>query len=329
MTASTEPLVSIDEIEAAAERLLGVVVRTPLLPFAGGGFAKPESLQPTGAFKIRGAYNAIVQLSDDQRAAGVVTHSSGNHGQAVARVARLLGLRAVVVMPADAARLKVRRVEEDGAEIVFVGPSHEERRDRAHALAEDEGLTLIPSADDRRIIAGQGTIGLEIVEQLAETGAGDPPTVLLPIGQGGLAAGVATAVKVLVPAAIVLGVEPEIAADTRDSLAAGELVRWPSESVGRTIADGMRMESPAPLPFAHLVRHLDAVLTVSEDDIRAAMVRAADELRLIVEPSGATTLAAYTVHRAGLRPPVVAVISGGNVDPDRYAEMIATARSKG
>lgn len=271
---------------------------------------------------------AIVQLSPERRRGGVVTHSSGNHGQAVARVASLLGMRAVVVMPSDAPEVKVRRVREDGAEIVFVGTSHEERRERAHEIADTDGMALVPSADDRAIICGQGTVGLEIVEQLVELGVEAAPVVLVPIGQGGLAAGVATAVKSLRPDATLLGVEPELAADTRDSLAAGRIVCWPSEQVALTMADGMRMESPAPLPFAHLQRHLDGVLTVSETEIARAMAAGATDLRLVLEPSGATSLAAYLVHRKTLGPgPVVCVLSGGNVDPGRYLALLEGAGS--
>jgi threo-3-hydroxy-L-aspartate ammonia-lyase len=320
------PLITIEEVRDAARRLAGRVLRTPLLHFGERDFVKPESLQPTGSFKLRGAYNAMLQLAPGERARGVITHSSGNHGQAVARVARLLGMRAVVVMPDNAPRVKVERVTADGAEIVFVGSSHEERIERANELAGSQGLTMIPSADDRRVIAGQATIGLEIIEQLTEAGVDAPPTVLAPIGQGGLAAGVAMAVKTLSPGARVLGVEPTLAADTQASLRSGRIVRWPSHEVLRTIADGMRMESPAPLPFRHLQRHLDDVLTVEEEEIVQAMARAAAELRLVLEPSGAATLAALLGDRSGLGPgPVVAVLSGGNVDPERYLELLRSA----
>ena len=326
---SQDSLATLADIRAAAQRLHGVVVRTPLLALGPEEYAKPESLQPTGSFKLRGAYNAIAQLNPEQRAAGVVTHSSGNHGQAVARVGRILGIRTVVVMPSDAPRVKARRVAEDGAEIVVVGPSHEERRDRAQAIADAEGLTLVPSADDRRIISGQGSVGLEIAEQLAELGRAEPshsPTVLVPVGQGGLAAGTATALKELLPRARVFGVEPALAADGRDSLARGQIVRWPSEQVARTMADGMRMESLAALPFRHLQRYLDGILIVEEADIARAMVRAAVDLRLVLEPSGATALAALEVHRTTLGAgPLVAILSGGNVDRGRYMELVRGA----
>ncbi|MGZ6328718.1 MAG: threonine ammonia-lyase, partial [Candidatus Limnocylindrales bacterium] len=212
MSSTPEPpveLVSLDDILAAAERLAGIIVRTPLLPFGERAWLKPESLQPIGSFKLRGAYNAIASLSPAQRRAGVVTHSSGNHAQGIARAARLLGVRAVIVMPDDASAVKAARVRADGAEIVVVGPSSDERMQRAHEVADAQGLVLISSYDDAAVIAGQGTAGLEIVEQVAELDLPQPPpaggrqleppglTVLVPIGGGGLASGVATAVKSL------------------------------------------------------------------------------------------------------------------------------------
>jgi len=334
------PLVGLADIMAAADRLEGVTIRTPLLPYGERAWLKPETLQPIGAFKLRGAYNAIATLPAAARAAGVVTHSSGNHGQGVARAARLLGVHAVVVMPSDAPHLKVDRVRADGAEIVIVGPSSEERAARAVELARERGLTLVNPFDDDAVIAGQGTVGLEIVEQVAdldEPRAGQEPaaplplTVLVPIGGGGLASGVATAVRSIRPDAQVWGVEPELAADARDSLREDRLVRWEPSLVGRTIADGMRPASIGVRNLAHLRVYLTGVLVVGEDEIRRAMVRAADEARLVVEPSGATTLAAWCFHAAELPPTgrVVAVLSGGNVDADRYAQLIAEGRAAG
>jgi len=328
------------DIMAAAERLDGITIRTPLLPYGERAWLKPESLQPIGAFKLRGAYNAIATLPPAARAAGVVTHSSGNHGQGVARAARLLGVLAVVVMPADAPQVKVDRVRADGAEIVLVGPSSDERAARAADLARERGLTLVNPFDDDAVIAGQGTVGLEIVEQIAELdepragrapGEPLPLTVLVPIGGGGLASGVATAVRSLRPDAQVWGVEPELAADARDSLREDRLVRWEPSQVGRTIADGMRPASIGARNLAHLRVYLTGVLVVSEDEIRRAMVRLADEARLVIEPSGATTLAAWCFHAAELPPDgrVVAVLSGGNVDPGRYAQLIAEGRAAG
>lgn len=343
----TPALVDLAAIRAAAERLRGIVVRTPLLrfgrPLPGDArgrtrvWLKPESLQPIGAFKLRGAYNAIAQLSDEQRDRGVVTHSSGNHAQGVARAARLLGTRAVIVMPIDAPVSKVAGVQADGAQIVVVGPSSEERAERAHALARDEGLTLVAPYDDPAVIAGQGTIGLEIVEQLASEvdgadgeGAPQPLTVLVPIGGGGIASGVAVAVKALRTDARVFGVEPALAADAQASLRAGHIVRWEPAEVGRTAADGMRTASVGPIPWEHLRRYLDGVLTVDEPAIARAMSRAATDARLVVEPSGATTLAALLEHDGGSDlgsdGRVVCVLSGGNVDPERYRELIDSAR---
>ena len=317
-----QPLVTLADISAAADRIRGVALRTPLLPLAEGAWLKPESLQPTGSFKLRGAYNALAQLSPAKRAAGVVTHSSGNHAQAIARAARLLGIRAVVVMPDNAPAIKVAGVRADGAEIVFVGPANAERVERAHQLASDEGMELVSSANDLRVIAGQGTIGLELVEQLAELGVDGAPTVLAPVGLGGLAAGITTALKALAPDSRVLGVEPALAADTHESLARGQRVAWPAEMVGRTMADGLRGEAPAPIPFAHLLHALDGVVTVDEAQIAAAVRRAATDLKLVLEPSGAVALAAFDAAAGDLRQPVVVVATGGNVDRQRFVELL-------
>jgi threonine dehydratase len=331
------PLVTLRDIEAAADRLRGVTVVTPLLAFGpldgrgqASAYLKPESLQPIGAFKLRGAYNAIAQLSPAERASGVVAHSSGNHAQGVARAARLLGVHAIVVMPSDAPPLKVERTRADGAEVVVVGPGSEERATKAAALAAERGMAPIPPYDDARIIAGQGTAGLEIVRQLAEAGIEGPFTVLVPVGGGGLASGVATAVKTLCPEATIYGVEPALAADGRDSLAAGEVVRWPVEAVNRTIADGQRTSALGALPFLHLSAYLDGILAVEEDEICRAMVRAEREARLVLEPSGATALAALLFALPPDAPrPVVALLSGGNVDPARYAALIARGEAAG
>jgi threonine dehydratase len=316
----------------AARRLEGIALRTPLLAFgrlngSSALYVKPESLQATGSFKLRGAYNALAGLPAATRAAGVVAHSSGNHAQGVARAAALLGVRAVVFMPSTAPKVKLERVRADGAEVVLVGPASEERALRAKELAHAEGMTLISSSDDPGVVAGQGTIGIEIVEQLRAAGAAAPPVVLVPIGGGGLAAGVATAVKALAPGAAVYGIEPELAADAKASLEAGCVIAWPSADVSRTIADGMRLSSVGALPFAHLRRFLDGVVLVSDDEIRRAMARAAWESRLVLEPSGAATLAAALFHRRELPPerPVACVLSGGNVDPERYLELVAGA----
>jgi threonine dehydratase len=324
-TAPTD-LVGIDDIRAAADRLRGIALHTPLVPYASSGhrhLLKAESLQPIGAFKLRGAYNAIATLPPDQRARGVITYSSGNHAQGVARAARLLGIGAVVVMPSDAPNIKRERVAGDGAQIVVVGTASDERQQVAESIAAERGLAIIPPFDDDRIIAGQGTVGLEIAEDLPDVAA-----VLVPIGGGGLASGVAAALRAVAPAARIIGVEPELAADARDSLAADEIVRWPAEDVSRTIADGTRTQALGVRTFAHLRAHLERVVTVSEEEIAAAVRLAAERSRLVVEPSGALGIAALTFHAAELSlddvaGPVVAVVSGGNVDPERYRELLA------
>jgi threonine dehydratase len=326
--ATAAPLVGIEAVRVAAATLRGIAIRTPLVPFGPAAerrFLKAESLQPIGAFKIRGAYHAVASLSPDERSRGVITYSSGNHAQGVTRAARLLGAHAVVVMPSDAPALKRARVEADGAEVVIVGPSSEERQRVAEELAAERGLAIIPPFDDDRIIAGQGTVGLEIVEDLPDVAA-----VLVPVGGGGLASGVAVAVKALAPGARVIGVESELAADARDSLREGRIVRWPPELVSRTIADGTRTTALGERTFAHLSALLDGIVTVTEFEIAAGVRLAAEETRLVVEPSGALPIAAMVFHAAelGLGPasdpggPVVAVVSGGNVDPDRYRALL-------
>lgn len=323
------PLIGLREIRGAAERLRGVAIHTPLLDFGrtpSGAriLLKAESLQPIGAFKIRGAYNAIAQLTPAERARGVVTHSSGNHAQGVARAARLLGTHAVIVMPSDAPAIKRRRVEADGAEIVTVPPGSGEREAMALRLIEERGLVFVPPYDDDRVIAGQGTLGLEIVEDVPDLAA-----VLVPIGGGGLASGVSSAVKLLRPDVRVVGVESELAADAAESLAAGRIVRWDAARAGRTIADGTRSQAIGRRPFEHLSRRLDAVVTVTEAEIAATVRLAAEEARLVVEPSGALAPAAARFHaaEAGVDSPtgtVVAIVSGGNVDPQRYLELLAS-----
>jgi threonine dehydratase len=319
-------LVDLEDIRAAARVLDGVAIRTPLVPFGSGSprvLLKAESLQPVGAFKIRGAYTAMTALSPDERARGVVTHSSGNHAQGVARAARLLGIHAVIVMPSDAPGIKRARVEADGAEIVTVGTASGDREEMAARLVEERGLVLVAPYDDDRIIAGQGTVGLEIAEDVPDLAA-----VLVPIGGGGLSSGVAVAIRALHPGARIIGVEPALAADAAESLRVGHIVRWDAARTGRTIADGARSQAIGVRPFAHLSRLLDGVVTVSEAEIAATVRLIAEESRLVAEPSGALAPAAARFQAAAagidnLDGAIVAIVSGGNVDPDRYRELLA------
>jgi threonine dehydratase len=319
----TEALVTIADVQAAAERIAGRVVRTPLVPYPAAEpgrplWFKPESLQPTGAFKLRGAFNAILQRLDDARSRGVVTHSSGNHARAVAWVARELDLRATIVIPDAAPANKVDAVRQLGAEVVLVSP--EERDTRAFALAAEHGYVLIPPYDDAAVVAGQGTVGLEIAADLAALGG-----VLVPVSGGGLIGGVATAVKALSPATRVIGVEPELAADAAESFRAGQRVSWTPEQTYRTIADGLRTTSVGEIPWRQIQKYVDDIITVTEEEIRDGVRRLAADARLVAEPSGAVPFAAYLHHAGelGLDGNVVAVVSGGNIAMETLARIIA------
>jgi threonine dehydratase len=313
-------LVGIEQIRQAATNLAGVAVRTQLLPQPWADsdrplWLKPESLQPVGAFKIRGAYNAMAALPDAVRARGVITHSSGNHGRAVAYAAARFGIPAVVVIPRAAPAIKVDAVRRLGAEVLLVEGG--ERRETADRLAGERDLTLIPPYDHRDVIAGQGTVGLEILAELSTV-----DVVLVPVGGGGLASGVGVAVKALRPQAAVYGVEPDLAPDARDSLAAGRLVPYTEEQRYATIADGMRTPL-SELTLAHLRANLDGIVTVTEPEIRAAVGLLARDANLVAEPSGATTSAAYRFHADQLPAGrTAAVVSGGNLDPALLAELI-------
>jgi threonine dehydratase len=314
-------LVSLADVERAARNIDGVAVRTPLLtaPWGGDLHLKPENLQPIGAFKLRGAYHAVASLPPEVRRTGVVTHSSGNHAQALAFAARAFGIPCVIVMPDVAPRVKVEATAALGAEIVMAPPP--ERNTTSAAIAAERNMTLIPPFDHHDVIAGQGTIGLEIVADLPEVAS-----VLVPIGGGGLASGVAVAVKALRPGTAVIGVEPELAGDAAESVAAGELRQWPLELTYRTIADGLRT-ALSERTLAHLRRYLDAVVTVTEAEIEDAMARIALLGRLVAEPSGAVSVAGYLKHRHALPGgPAVAVVSGGNVEPATLARVLASAQ---
>jgi threonine dehydratase len=305
-------LVTISDIQAAADRIKGAAVRTPLLRFDDALWLKPESLQPVGAFKIRGAYNALARLTEDVRARGVVAYSSGNHAQAVAYAAKLFGVPAVIVVPDDTPRVKVDATLSHGAEVVQVPMALREAR--AAELVAQRGATLIPPFDHPDVIAGQGTIGLEVIAEEP-----DVATVLVPVSGGGLISGVATAVKALSPSTRVVGVEPELAGDTAESLRVGALVRWPAADRARTIADGLRAE-PSELTFEHMRAYVDDVVTVSEEQIGEAVGVLARRARLVVEPSGAVTVAAHLARPFPGR--TVAVLSGGNVDPEVFARYL-------
>jgi threonine dehydratase len=317
-----DTLVTIDDVRAAADRIAGRVVRTPLLPFAAAApgrplWLKPESLQPVGAFKLRGAFNAVLERLDAARSHGVVTHSSGNHARAVAWVARDLGLHAVIVIPDAAPAVKVDAVRALGAEVVIVAAA--ERETRALDLAAEHGYVMIPPYDDAAVLAGQGTVGLEIAADLPGAAA-----VLVPVSGGGLIGGIATAVKALSPDTAVIGVEPELAADAAESFRTGHPVAWTTAQTYRTIADGLRVTQVGELPWRQIRKYVDDMITVTEDEIRDGVRRLAADARLVAEPSGAVSFAAYLHHADRLvSGSTVAVISGGNLAMDTLAKLIA------
>jgi threonine dehydratase len=305
----------------------GITVRTPIIPLEWNGdrlYLKPENLQPIGAFKLRGAYNKIASLTDEERARGVITYSSGNHAQGVAYAARALGTKAVIVMPRNAPAIKREATAALGAEIVFVGPSGVERQLKAEELAAEHGYIIIPPYDDEKIIAGQGTAGLEILEDLPEV-----DLVLVPIGGGGLISGISTAIKSLKPDAKVIGVEPELAADAQASFRAGHIVKFPAEQVLSTSADGLRSQYVGTITFEHIRRYVDNVVTVSEDDILNAVKILAENPKTAAEPSGAVATAAWLSHRDSLPKSdfTVAVISGGNIDPELLKKALSSDHS--
>jgi threonine dehydratase len=319
-------MITLDDVQNAHGRLQGVILHTPLLPFSGtqaGGrlFFKPENFQPIGAFKLRGAYNKVASLSDAERARGIIAFSSGNHAQGVAYAARALGVKAVIIMPAAAPEIKRARTEALGAEVVLTEHGGEPQwRALAEQMAAEHGYAIVHPFNDELVIAGQGTVGLEIVQDLPEV-----ETVLVPIGGGGLISGVAAAVKRQRPKARVIGVEPEIAADAQASLRAGRIEEWPGEQTRKTIADGMRTPRLGDLTFAHISAFVDDIVTVSEAEIRRAVRRMALEARIVAEPSGAVTFAAWLFRQDELPAAqnTVAVISGGNIDPRLLAEIVA------
>lgn len=319
-----DSLVSLNEIRAAASRIAGIAVKTPLVgaPFEGVSgkvWLKAESLQPIGSFKLRGAANKILQMSPDEIRRGVITYSSGNHAQGVAYAAREVGAKAVIVMPSNAPAIKRAATLALGAEVVDVGAASSERLAKAEELVRAHGYVVVAPYDDEKIIAGQATCGLEIVEALP-----DVDLVLSPVSGGGLLSGVATAVKLLKPTAKVFGIEPELAGDTAESFRTGRIVTWPAELTSRTICDGLRTQSVGERNFAHIQKYVDGIITVTEAEVRAAMRAIVGTARLVPEPSGAVTTAALLFHAAELPPyrKAVAIVSGGNVDPKLLAGIL-------
>jgi threonine dehydratase len=341
-------MVTLDDIRAARTLLHGIAVRTPLFEWTGPTeqrklYLKLENLQPIGAFKLRGAYNKVASLSSEERRRGVISYSSGNHAQGVAYAARALGVKAIIVMPGNAPKNKLDATAALGAEIVTVGPSSEERRLRAEQLAAEHGYAIVPPYNDEKIIAGQGTVGLEILEDLPNV-----ETVLVPVGGGGLISGVSAAIKLSNTAlshpalghpqlghpqlgqaklvqsrAKVIGVEPELASDARASLRAGRIVSFPAEQVSQTLADGLRTQSIGAINFEHIRAYVDDIVSVTEDEIREAMRALSANAKTLAEPSGAVAAAAFLFHADELPKTAinVAVISGGNIDPTLLAEL--------
>jgi threonine dehydratase len=317
-------MITLEDVRAAQSRLRGVATRTRLIELTHQDsdgrrlFLKPENQQPIGAFKLRGAYNKIASLSPEDRKRGVISYSSGNHAQGVAYAARALGVKAVIVMPDNAPAIKREATAALGAEIVIVGPSSAERQIKAEELAAQRGYVIVPPYNDEQIIAGQGTMGLEILEDLPEV-----ETVLAPVGGGGMLSGVAAAIKLNRPSVKVIGVEPEVASDAQASLRAGKIVQFPAGDVSRTIADGLRTQSIGPINFEHIRRYVDDIVTVTEDEIREAVRLLAANPKTLAEPSGAVAVAGFLFHHDELPNTKlnVAIISGGNIEPKMLEEL--------
>jgi threonine dehydratase len=320
-------MITLSDLQAARTLLQGITTRTHLIEFEPVDqnrrlYLKPENQQPIGAFKLRGAYNKIASLTNGERQKGVITYSSGNHAQGVAYAARALKTKAVIVMPSNAPQIKREATAKLGAEIVLVGPGSDERKTKAEEFAAHHGYIIVPPYNDEKIIAGQGTIGLEILEDLPEI-----ETILSPVGGGGLISGVAAAIKLTNPKIKAIGVEPELAADAQASLRAGKIVQFPAEQVSRTLADGLRTQSIGDINFEHICAYVDDIITVTEDEIREAMKLLAANPQTIAEPSGAVATAGFLFHRDQLPDTKlnVAIISGGNIEPSML-KSLATNR---
>src|SRR5215471_17734380 len=311
-------MITLSDLRSAQSHLNGVTIRTKLVDFPLCAedprrlLLKPENQQPIGAFKLRGAYNKIASLSPDERKKGVISYSSGNHAQGVAYAARALNVKSVIVMPNNAPQIKREATAKLGAEVVLVGPGSDERKTKAEELAAQLGYIVVPPYNDEKIIAGQGTIGLEILEDLP-----DVETIFSPVGGGGLISGVAAAIKLSNPRIKVIGVEPELAADAQASLRSGKIVPFPAEQVSRTLADGLRTQSVGPINFDHIRHYVDDIITVTEDEILQATKLLARNPETVAEPSGAVSVAGFLFHRDQLPSTTVnvAIISGGNIEP--------------
>jgi threonine dehydratase len=317
-------MITLSDLRSAQARLQGVTKHTSLIEFKTCAedprrlLLKPENQQPIGAFKLRGAYNKIASLSPDERKKGVISYSSGNHAQGVAYAARALNVKSVIVMPNNAPQIKREATAKLGAEIVLVGPGSDERKAKAEELAAQNGYIIVPPYNDEKIIAGQGTVGLEILEDFPEI-----ETVLSPVGGGGLISGVAAAIKLTNPKVKVIGVEPELAADAQASLRQGKIVQFPAEQVSRTLADGLRTQSIGPINFEHIRAYVDDIITVTEDEIRQAMKYLCLNPQTIAEPSGAVATAGFVFHAKELPQAKsnVAIISGGNIEPEMLNQL--------
>ncbi len=322
-------MIELEDVERAAERLAGVAHRTPVFTsrtldeLTGARVhVKAECFQRGGAFKFRGAYNTIASLSEDALRRGVLAYSSGNHAQAVALAARLLGSHATIVMPEDAPAAKLDATRDYGAQVVPYDRWTESREQIGARLAAERGLELVRPYDDPLVMAGQGTTALELLADVP-----DLDLLLVPVSGGGLIAGCATAAKALRPAIRVVGVEPEAGDDTRRSLASGERIRI---DVPRTIADGLQATEPGELTFEVNARRVDEVVTVTDEEIVAAMVFLYDRLKLVAEPSGAVGIAALLAGKVDTSGRAAGVVlSGGNVGARRFAELVSSARPAG
>ena len=314
------PTVTREDVIAAAERIDEAVEHTPLIAGRVGDarvWLKCECLQTGGAFKLRGATNRLMKLSDQERKAGVVAFSSGNHAQGVAIAAMRLGIPATIVMPADAPAIKIDSTRSHGAEIIFYDRMRESREDIAAALAADKGAIVVPSFDDPDIITGQGTVGLEILQQLSDLGEPPPSAIVVPVGGGGLASGIALAV----PDAAIIGAEPEGWDDMRRSLEAGEIIPV-GKDAPPTLCDALQTPRVSPITFGILRERDAAVVAVSEAEVIEAVRWAWQHHQLIVEPGGAAALAAVVAGKAEPRDGLVVILSGGNVDPALHARLV-------